>query len=64
MGVPVIATEACGLDGISGAKTVSADDVEALRDAVAQAVNGRQGCDSNRDQICSDPTNRAVLLSH
>jgi len=53
-GVSVIAADACGLDGISGARTVSAGDVQALRKAVAQVMNGRQGCDPNRNPICTD----------
>ncbi len=54
-GVSVIATDACGLDDISGAKTVSAGDVQALRKAVAQVMKGRQGCDPNGNLICFDP---------
>jgi glycosyltransferase involved in cell wall biosynthesis len=41
-GVPVIAADACGLDGISGVTTMPAGDVEILRRIVAQVMNDRQ----------------------
>jgi glycosyltransferase involved in cell wall biosynthesis len=49
MGVPVVATDACGLGGVSGATTVSEGDVLALRKAVAEIMS-----DPNRNVVCSD----------
>jgi hypothetical protein len=42
MGAAVVATDACGLDGMSGVTTISAGDVENLRRIVAQVMNERQ----------------------
>ncbi len=39
-GIPVIASDACGLEGVPGVTTVPAGDVAALRNAVGNAVRG------------------------
>ncbi len=37
-GIPIVATDACGLDGLPGVRAVPAGDVQALRDAVAETM--------------------------
>ncbi|HVR67716.1 MAG TPA: glycosyltransferase, partial [Verrucomicrobiae bacterium] len=39
-GIPVIASDACGLEGVAGVTTVPVGDVLALRNAVIDAIQG------------------------
>jgi hypothetical protein len=38
MGIPVIASDACGLEGLPGAKTFPAGNAQALRDVIGEAI--------------------------
>jgi glycosyltransferase involved in cell wall biosynthesis len=39
-GVPVVASTACGLAGLQGVREVSAGDIDGLRTALREAIDG------------------------
>jgi glycosyltransferase involved in cell wall biosynthesis len=39
-GIPVVATPECGIEGLAGVRTVRSGDVEELRAAIADAMQG------------------------
>ncbi len=43
-GVPVITTDACGLEGVPGVITVPTGDVEALRKAIRSVFDLEESC--------------------
>lgn len=50
-GVPVIATKECGIENLAGTITVQAGDVEALRDALLEVIDGASDYASTRCEV-------------
>ena len=51
VGVPVIASEACGLEHAGGVTTIPTGDSAALRDALAAALNGESAIAQDRASV-------------